>query len=129
MARYFSIYAFFVLIALFSLGCSNRPDSQVNPVLPDVRASVSKGANNVLLGYYDIYIDLPSKTATAVLNRQVMFSLNLVNMLNKNPGSLKLHILETPVSPDYVDVDLDVTITHPFAGMHQYDAYDVRAIF
>jgi len=58
-----------------------------------------------------------------------MFTANVVQFVNGNPANLAFDIFGTPVGPDYVDVDIDVSITHPFPGIHQYDGYDVRGVF
>jgi hypothetical protein len=82
-----------------------------------------------LWGYYDVYIDIPSQTATAVLNREAMFTANVTTFINGKPAALGFHINETPIGAGYVDVDIDVSITHPFPGMPQYHGYDVRGVF
>jgi hypothetical protein len=82
-----------------------------------------------LWGFYDVSIDIPSKTVTAALNRQAMFTANVVNFLNGKVTNLGFHINGTPMGPDYVDVDIDVSITHPFPGLPQYNGYDVRGVF
>jgi len=43
--------------------------------------------------------------------------------------NLSFHIYGTPVTADYVDVDIDVRIRHPFPGMTQYNGYDVKGAF
>jgi hypothetical protein len=58
-----------------------------------------------------------------------MFSANVVNFINQKPANLGFKINKTPAGPTWIDVDIDVSITHPFPGMHQYDGYDVRGVF
>ena len=82
-----------------------------------------------LWGYYDVYIDIASQTVEAVEDRQAMFTANVVNFINSNPAGLGFHINSTPVGSGYVDVDIDVSIHHPFPGMPQYNGYDVRGVF
>jgi hypothetical protein len=82
-----------------------------------------------LWGYYDVYIDVPTQTVDAILNRDAMFTANVVNFINGKPANLSFHINDTPVTAEYVDVDIDVTINHPFPGLTQYNGYDVRGIF
>jgi hypothetical protein len=86
-------------------------------------------AQTHLWGYWDVYVDIKSRTVEAVENRQAMFTANVVNFVNGKPGNLGFHINSTPIGPDYVDVDIDVTITHPFPGLPQYNGYDVRGVF
>ena len=128
-----------ILLAIFAcgifvLGCSGGG----NPVAPAGNSFTpqfsnpvreSGAANTQLWGLYDVYIDLPSQTATAVLNRQVMFTANVTKFVNGKSANLGFHINDTPVGADYVDVDIDVTITHPFPGLTQYNGYDVRGVF
>jgi hypothetical protein len=89
----------------------------------------SAGSQTHLWGYYDVYIDIPTQTATAVLSRGAQFSANVVQFVNSPVGNLTFDIKGTPTGVGYIDVDIDVGITHPFPGLHQYDGYDVRGIF
>ena len=63
--------------ALVCIGCS----AVSNPVTPASGglASASKPAVDQvhLWGYYDVYVDIPSQTAFAVLNRSMMFEANV----------------------------------------------------
>ncbi len=81
-----------------------------------------------LWGYYDVILDVASKTVKVVPNRSIEFALNIVKFLNQNPTSLSIDINEITPAPGYIDIDLDVTINHPLddAG---FDGYDVRGIF
>ena len=94
-----------------------------------VTPNISHGSQTQLWGYYDVYVDVANKTATAILNRQAMFTANVVNLLNGKAASLSFHINGTPIGTGYIDVDIDVSITHPFPGLTQYNGYDVRGIF
>lgn len=120
---------------ILMVGCANQ---QSDPTIPDtwlqsnhVFISSSSPAQTHLWGYYDIYIDIPSKKVEAVANRNAMFSANVVTFVNNPPSNLEFLIHDTPVDPGgkFVDVDIDVTINHPFPGMTQYNGYDVRGIF
>ena len=135
MKRSNSITAVLLAAALAATGCAGRGS---NPLAPSVDFSPgstrgepthSAGTDTWLWGYYDIYIDIESQTATAVMNRHAMTTWNVLAFLNTKPGSLGFHILSTPVGPDYIDIDLDISITHPFDGMNQFDGYDVRGVF
>ena len=121
-----------LITVLIGLGCS----SGSGPVIPgsSLDTAVSQAADlnrsqTHLWGYYDISIDIESRTVEVVPNRRVTFAANVVTFLNANPANLGFQINDTPVGPDYVDVDIDVSITHPFPGMPQYNGYDVRGIF
>jgi hypothetical protein len=118
---------------LFLLGCAGSIPTG-NPISPSdnpITASSNQvsSAQTHLWGYYDVTIDIPTQTATAAINRQAMFTANVVNFLNGKPPKLGFKINSTPIGSDFVDVDIDVTLTHPFAGLHQYDGYDVRGVF
>jgi len=126
------VFSMILVVALLSAGCSG---GNPNPVAPgadnDLTAAVSgrAGSQTHLWGYYDIYIDIATQTVTAVPNRDMMFTANVVNFINGKPSGLGFHINSTPIGPDYVDVDIDVSIMHPFPGLTQYDGYDVRGVF
>jgi hypothetical protein len=63
------------------------------------------------------------------LNRDAMFTANVVNFLNGKYSNLGFKINDTPIGAGYIDVDIDVSITHPFPGLSQYDGNDVRGVF
>jgi hypothetical protein len=112
-----------------AMGCSS---GGMNPVAPNdltANASVDRNSQTHLWGYYDVYIDIPIQTATAVPNREAMFTANVTTFLNGKPAALGFHINETPIGADYIDVDIDVSLTHPFPGLPQYHGYDVRGVF
>jgi len=111
------------------MGCSG---GKVNPLTPtnDLAGNAAINATQThLWGYYDVYIDIPTQTATAVPNRGAMFSANVVQFVNSPVSNLSFLINGTPVDPAFVDVDIDVSITHPFSGLTMYNGYDVRGIF
>jgi hypothetical protein len=115
---------------LVALGCSN---GGVNPLTPTDNGltanSAVKQSQTHLWGMYDVYIDIPTQTATAVLNRSAMFTANVTTFVNKPATNLGFLINSTPIGADFIDVDINVTIKHPFPGMHMYDGYDVRGVF
>ncbi|MFH1675530.1 MAG: PKD domain-containing protein [bacterium] len=126
------IFLLTVILPIFAvLGCSGGNDPSVPNAL-NVKPSVSNSAlqtGTVLWGYYDVEIDIENQTAVAVLDRQAMFTVNVVNFLNAKPSNLTFKINEIVTGADYVDVDIDVSISHPFPGLPQYNGYDVRGIF
>lgn len=125
-----------VMAALFLLlGCINHGENPIsgNPSTDlelDVRTSGS-GTHTHLWGYYDVYIDIPTKKIHAVPNRNAMFAANVVEFLNGKTANMAFKIIDTPVDPDgkFIDVDIDVSIKHPFPGLTQYNGYDVRGVF
>jgi len=107
----------------------NQPPGLIQDITTQTNANGQVNSQTHLWGYYDVSIDIESRTVEFVLNRSVMFAANVVNFLNGNPAGLQFSINSTPSGPGYIDVDIDVGLTHPFPGLHQYDGYDVRGIF
>jgi len=126
------ITAIFMILPLM-VSCAET----TNTIAPDIELSASdpglnspqNSGNAYLWGYYDVYLDIENQRVEAIENRQSMFTANVVNFVNSQPSGLRFNINDTPVGPDYVDVDIDVSITHPFSGMPQYHGYDVRGVF
>jgi hypothetical protein len=110
------------------LGCSGGEN---NPILTSETSpqGVSAPAQTHLWGLYDIRIDIPSKTVDVTPNRTAAFTVNVVRFINANPANLGFHINSAIPQADSIDVDIDISISHPFLGMHQYDGYDVRGVF
>jgi len=121
-----------ILLLLLTLAaCSGNIDS---PVVPSGTTDFNTGnavtdVQTHLWGFWNISIDIETLEVEAVLNRQGMFTANVVNFLNTNPLTLTFNINETPMGPGYIDVDIDVGITHPFPGLPRYNGYDVRGVF
>jgi len=121
-----TVFVASVLIAAFAfVGCSNS-QNPVTPGLTDIRDASGSSAN--LWAYYDLYINPEAQTMEAVLNRDVMMTVNIVKILNKHPSALGFAFNGTSVGPGYLDVNLDLSITHPFEGNPGLNGYDVRGI-
>jgi len=122
-----------IACVIFLIGCSTSSQNPTVPGHSDNLSTVSTNAANSqstqLWGFWTVYIDIEKQEATPVLNRSAMFTANCVNFLNSKPLSLTFDIIETPVTPEYIDVDIDVSLTHPFPGLPQYNGYDVRGVF
>ncbi len=132
MTRWTGLFAAVLVMALVALSCSSGGGSPTAPATnPDLTGSVSHigQAQTHLWGYYDVYIDIENQTVDAVLNRQCMFTANVTSFVNGKPSNLAFKIHGTPVTTDWVDVDIDVSITHPFPAMPQYNGYDVKGVF
>jgi len=132
MNRWILLFAMVLVVSLVAIGCSGGGQ---DPVAPTTDLGVS-GAQTIseqpqthLWGYYDCHIDLETMTVEAVENRSTAFAANVTQFVNGNPANLSFNIKGTPVGTDYIDVDIEVGITHPFPGMAMYDGYDVRGIF
>jgi hypothetical protein len=130
MHRFVTSGAVLTIIAVLSLSCTLHGGDPVVPEdLTSRQTADLPGSQTHLWGLYDVYIDIPAQTATAELTRSAMFTANVVNFINGNPTGLSFHINGTPAGGDYVDVDIDVSLTHPFPGLTQYNGYDVRGVF
>ena len=129
MARWTTLLAAIPACILLAIGCSSGGSSPVMPSELTANRVAGAPSQTHLWGFYDVSIDIPTQTVTAVLDRQAMFTANVVNFLNGKVANLGFHINGTPMGPDYVDVDIDVSITHPFPGLPQYNGYDVRGAF
>ncbi len=120
-----------ILVMLVAMGCSN---SAGNPVLPDENVNLTQGNSasgmqTHLWGYYTVYVDVETETVEAVIDRSGMFTANVTNFLNGSPFAMSFLINEIVTGTDYIDIDIDVGLTHPFPGMPQYNGYDVRGAF
>jgi hypothetical protein len=121
-------------LIILAVGCSGGSG---NPVTPGAELGLSgqtgyEGPINQtqIWGYWDVHMNLETQTVETVLNRTAMFAATVVTFLNSN-GGLAFIINDTPVDPDgaFIDVDIDVSLTHPLPGLPMYDGYDVRGVF
>jgi len=124
--------AVYLLCFITLIGCSNNgnPDP-LNPALTannTVKIS-GQSAPTHLWGWYEVSINPEEMTAEVVVNRQAMFTANVVNFINSNPANLGFLINGITPGTGYMDIDIDVTINHPFPGLPQYNGYDVRGVF
>ena len=134
MNRFVFPPAVIILLLILGLACAG---SSVNPVTPDSMPNqvtesqpfAGDTSGPYLWGYYDISIDIENEEITAVPNRNIMFALNVVHFLNSQPEKLAFSFNGTNTGPGYVDVDLDVSITHPIPDKPKLNGYDVRGIF
>jgi hypothetical protein len=76
-----------------------------------------------------VFINAEDRIVEAIPDRQGMFTANVVNFLNQSAANLSFAINKTVPGPDYLDIDIGVTLRHPFPGMSQFDGYDVRGVF
>ena len=122
MYRWTALIAAIVLAGFVALGCTG---GGANPLAPDTGDEMSlsnpqtvSSSNRTLWGYWDLRFDFENQTVEAVPNRSTLFNANVVDFLNPNPLALGFEIINTPVGPGYVDVDLNVSITHPLPGLN-----------
>ncbi|MFH1676541.1 MAG: hypothetical protein ABIC40_05905, partial [bacterium] len=130
MFRFSAIMVLILIIFVMTTGCSGNANNPIAPSdLSQTAAGDISGGQTHLWGYYEIEIDIPTQTVIAVPLRHAMFTANVTKFVNGKPSNLGFHINDMPVGADYIDVDIDVTITHPFPGLPQYNGYDVRGVF
>lgn len=121
-----------ILIALILIGCMTGSREPVTglEMSPDVQsvAQAMQASNTHLWGYFDVYVDVEREEIEAVISRTAMATVNVVPFLNLHPEDLFFDILSMWPSPDYWDMDVNITITHPIPGKTQYNAYDIRGV-
>ncbi len=122
-----------VVLPLLIVSSCSGGNSPTTPEISEALTPDSQAARyqsqTQLLGYYDLTFDLESESVEAVPNRSLEFTTNVVWFLNNDPTTLLFKFQEITPGDDYVDIDLDVFIIHPFPGQQKYDAYDVRGVF
>jgi len=132
MNRWTVLLSTILVTALMIIGCSRSTDNPISPGIdPAITLHSSQSAHSQthLWGYWDVHIDIESGEIEIIPNRELMFTANVTNFLNGNPTGMSFDINETVPGPDYIDVDIDVTLTHPFPGFQEYNGYDVRGVF
>jgi len=118
----------FVFLILATNGCSGT--DPVTPVGSDFQNSIINSAHpgTSLWSYYSVVIDPDTETVTANLNRDLLYSLNVNVFLNKNPATISFEFNGVTPGPGYLDVDLNVSITHPIPEKEKFNGYDVRGV-
>ena len=137
MFRTTGIFSAVIIIAMLAIGCSGNgspvtPSSPADPAMTSGTNHTSQASDSWLMGYYDVYFDLETRTFEAELNRSVSFTLNIVPFLNLMQipkhgitfGSIVIH----DDDPTFLGVDVEFSVHHPFPGLAQYDAYDMRGV-
>jgi len=119
-----------LLVFLFSNGCAaGLGPASPSPFEGNPGSSGVPETQTQLWGYYDLVLDTENLTIDIIPNRALVFTANVVTFLNKVNPSIEIDIWGMPVTDEYIDVDCDISITHPFPDMTQYNGYDVRGIF
>jgi hypothetical protein len=129
-----SISVGIILVAIVGCSSSNSRLPQSSPIDPGLGGNISQSesvspeSHTGLCGYYDLYFDFENGTVEVVRDRSAEFTLNLTNIFNQVMGSLKIKLHDLDIQPSYVDIDFDMSITHPFPGNPDFNAYDLRGI-
>jgi len=116
------------------LSCSGRAgdtpaSTDISPQSPGISASASRESQTHLWGMYCVDIDPESMTAEIIPARHAGFTANVTNLLNMNPLNMSVHVNKVVSDSGYTDIDIDVTLKHPFPGLTNYYGYDVRGVF
>jgi len=139
MQRWTVLLSLAVICCLFALGCSGGgPDPVTPPDTPDFanespsltgQSDAFTGEKGTYLwGYFDLYFDVEEMSVEAVPNRSGMFTANVTMFLNMNPAGLSFAFNGVTPNSGYVDVDVDISITHPL-GLEKFNGYDVKGVF
>jgi len=131
MARLTITLAVLVTGAYVVVGCAGS-GSPLTPAADQemaARLSPARQTHTQLWGYYDVLIDIENRVAEIIPDRLAMFTVNVVRFMNGSPGCMTIQILDVTHGPDFVDIDLHVTLRHPFPGSPQFNGYDVRGVF
>jgi hypothetical protein len=130
--KYRQIPAWILIVFLVTTGCLNSSRNSLDPIETVINpgpAGPVSHAGTQLWGYFEISVDPDTLEGSVAPSRTAMFTANVVKFLNKNPVFLGLHINKVTPTADYTDIDIDVSITHPFPGFPKFDGYDVRGVF
>ncbi len=134
MGRFIALLMPVLVSLIVVIGCSGNAG---NPILPVEDTSLFLSSDTAVVpnvsthlwGYFEVHIDVEKETVTATIDRSAMFTANVTTFLNQKPTSLSFTINKVIQESDYIDVDIDVGITHPFPGLPKYNGYDVRGVF
>lgn len=119
-----------VLISL-TVGCSENPiDSAINPVQPALKITKTQlkaraHTAHSLMGLYECKVNPEEGNIEVIPLRDSMFHLNALRFLEPPPPVL---IKLFNFSYNGSKIDVDVQLTHPFAGLEKYTGFDVCGI-
>jgi len=132
MNRWTVLLTMLSLSAFLILSCSGGGSDPISPG-PDTELMGANPhtaqAQTHLWGYFDIYVDVETQSVEVVSARNTAFTANVTKFINGSPTNLGLSINGVAATVNYVDIDMDISITHPFAGMTDFNGYDVRGVF
>jgi hypothetical protein len=116
------------MIIVAMVGCAG---SDCPVTTPGTAQSEADSANSQthLWGLWTVKIDPVTWKVEAIPDRNAMFTANVVNFLNGKISNMGFKINKIDKQASYTDIDIDVTLNHPFPGMTKYNGYDVRGVF
>ena len=123
------------MIIIGFLGCSGGGNVPTSPEIGQeftVKTIQHSHTATACLGYYDIYYDIPNREFEAVFNRNASFTLNIVpflNLMTSPPNGITFGtIIVHDDDPEYLGIDVEFQIHHPFPTLDQYKAYDLIGV-
>jgi hypothetical protein len=124
----------FILVGIFALSsCASGGGSaivtgSIELGTPVLSKSIDQPSTEIW-GFFSVSLNPMTREVNISPDRQAVFTMNIVKFLNNNPPSLAIDINKVVPGSGYIDVDFDVSITHPMGNAPQYNAYDVRGVF
>jgi outer membrane protein assembly factor BamB len=129
MNRSVTVFSLLLLLTVFTLACGHsfEPASpQIsNPELQSASVDIIEPGHS-LLGYYSVAINPSTLQATVIPIRTTSWHLNAVKFLEPSSSGSLISFSNLAISGHQVDID--VTIKHPFPGMPYYAGFDVKGI-
>ena len=138
MNRWTVLLATIALAMFVAMGCSG---SGTSPVMPNADPGITtgsdlsgqtSGSHTYIAGYYDIYLDIPTKTMEVVADRTANFTLNVIPFLNQmtspSMGITFGSLTVDDTDPALLGVDVEFEWHHPFPTLEQYKAYDFMGV-
>jgi len=127
-------FSLILIAAMALLSCSGRdvsaPPVDDEQVIDSPAVATSTGPSQTYLwGLYDITIDPETSEATIDIDRHANYAFNLVGILNNNPSTTIVNIVNKYIGPSETVFYIDLTLVHPFPGLPQFNGYDVRGVF
>ncbi len=127
--------SFVIIILLVACGCSTGGGG---PVIPDMsspdavnNSQDDSGSSRMLWGMYEVQIDKLSGEVEILPLRGVMFNANIQQFLS--PPYSPVHLMSVKIlsgsNLGTGDLNLEIGLNHPFAGINYYRGFDVRGIF
>jgi len=133
--RWFNLIPLAGMMLVITISCSG---SVTQPVTPDSTPETNIMSDNTaqggphsgkLWGVWEIYIDADTGSVQVIPLRGAAFTANITGFVDGPPSNLLLDILGVDVTPDFTDVDVDVSLRHPFPGLTIYTGFDVIGVF
>ena len=123
------------MLMSFALSCSSSPvDPPISPTQTDLSITAGREVSRVrsdvyLWGIWDITIDTETNSVGIVPIRGVSHTWNVNDFVDGPPSNLAIEVSDIDVQPDYIDIPVIVSITHPFPSLSKVPGFDVIGVF